>query len=83
MTEVYGKQSGPYEPALSQVLAALGIRHPEDAVDKLGLQPQVTELLGHGVPAEVAERVVLVSYGAAVKHGVEGLAKGIGALFGS
>ena len=62
---------------LGGVAEGPGIRSPADAVRLCGLTDQAAELVGHGVPYEVADRIVLVSYGKALHHGSVGIGRAL------
>lgn len=62
------------------VLDAVGVRSPADAVRKLGLSEQTAKLRQYGVPEEVANNVVLVSYGKAFATMGTGLERVVDAL---
>ncbi len=70
-----------YEP-IRMLLDQMGLRTPADAVREFDLEPQVAELRAAGVPEELAVRVVLVSYGKAVKQTGSIVLRGFNHLFG-
>lgn len=66
--------------AVSHILEQVGVRTPEDAIRKLGLEPEFRTLVQQGVPVKVATDVLLVAYGKAVKAGGSVILKGLAGL---